>query len=322
MKLGCQFATSLATPEHIACAEQLGYDYAFVYDSPTIYADPWMALARAAERTSRIHLGVAVITPKLRHVTASACALATLASLAPGRAMVVVGAGFTSQLMLGQKPARWSEVGSFVRSLRTLLAGDELELDGHPVGLFYAAASGVRLPASMPIWVAANGPRGCEAAQSFADLVLSSARAAKPVSCRWGVTMHGVVLEDGEDLTSESVVDAVGPAAAFMLHRGANGPATATPEADAFADYIQGVPERRRHIETHRGHLIEIQPIERPLITPELIRRTTFTGTADEVRRRLQSLADAGAEAVMYQPCGPEIPRRLESFARVARSSV
>jgi 5,10-methylenetetrahydromethanopterin reductase len=322
MRLGCQFATSVATPEHIACAEQLGYEYAFVYDSPTIYADPWMALARAAERTSRIHLGVAVITPKLRHLTASACALATLASLAPGRALVVVGAGFTSQVMLGQKPARWSEVGSFVRGLRTLLDGHELEWDGQPVGLFQAAATGVQLPSSMPIWVAANGPRGCEAAQDFADVVLTSARATRPVSCRWAVTLHGVVLEPGEDLTSAAVVDAVGPAAAFMLHRGASGPAAGMAEVQAFEDYIQRLPERRRHIETHRGHLIEVQPMERALITPELIRRTTFTGRADEVRQRLRNLAAAGAEAVLYQPCGPEIPRRLESFARVARFAV
>jgi 5,10-methylenetetrahydromethanopterin reductase len=313
------FATSVATPDHIACAEQLGYDYAFVYDSPTIYADPWMALARAAERTSRINLGVAVITPKLRHLTASACALATLAALAPSRALVVVGAGFTSQAMLGQKPARWSEVGSFVNGLRTLLSGQELELEGQPVGLFHSAATGVQLPAELPVWVAANGPRGCAAAQSFADLVLTSARPVKPVTGRWGVTLHGVVLQDGEELTSESVIDAAGPAAAFMLHRGAGGPAAGMQEVASFEEHMRQVPEPRRHIETRRGHLIEVRPHERPLITPELIRRTTFTGTPSEVSARLQSLAAAGAEAFLYQAVGQQIPRRLESLARVAR---
>jgi 5,10-methylenetetrahydromethanopterin reductase len=319
VKLGCQFATSLATPEHIACAERLG-DFALVYDSPTIYADPWMALARAAERTSRVHLGVAVITPKLRHLTASACALATLASLAPGRAMVVVGAGFTSQVMLGKKPARWIEVADFVQKLRQLLAGEEIDLDGQPVGLFQSVFSGVQLPASMPVWVAANGPRGCAVAQNVADLVLTSARYVRPVTCRWAVTMHGVVLEHGEELTSESVIDSVGPAVAFMLHRGAAGLAAGTSEVAAFEEHVRRLPERRRHLETHRGHLIEVQAVERPLITPELIRRTTFTGTAEEVRHRLGTLSEAGAEAVVYQPAGAQIPLRLESFARVARS--
>jgi 5,10-methylenetetrahydromethanopterin reductase len=78
----------------------------------------------------------------------------------------------------------------------------------------------------------------------------------------------------------------------------------------------------RRHIETHRGHLIEVRPHERALITPELIRRPTFTSTPPEVETRLRSLAAAGAEALLYQAVGPAIPSRLESFARVARSAL
>jgi len=312
------FATSLQTPEHIALAERLGYRYAFTYDSPTLYADPWMALARAAERTTRIGLGVAVITPRLRHVTASACALATLANLAPGRVTVVVGAGFTSQLMLGQRPARWAEVAAYVEQMRQLLGGQEVELDGQLVGLFQSAATGLRLPVSVPIWVAANGPRGCATGERVGELVLTSVRERAPVGGRWGVTLHGVVLEGDETLEAPSVIEAAGPAAAFMLHRGQHGPAAGTAEAAAFADYVASVPPERRHIETHRGHLIEVRPAERPLLGPELIRRTTCTGSAEEVAARLAQVAAAGAEVVLYQPAGPDIPRRLTSFARVA----
>ena len=301
------FATSVATPEHIAHAEKLGYKYAFVYDSPSIYADPWMALARAAERTSHIRLGVAVITPRLRHVVASACALATLNALAPGRALVVVGVGFTSQLMLGQKPARWSEVAQFVTALRALLAGEEIPLDDHLVGLFHSPLTGVTLPASMPVWGAANGPKGCAMADSIGEVVLTSARPVKPVNGQWAVTLHGVVLENGESVESESVFSSAGPAAAFALHRA----------SEEFAQAISHLPEERRHIETHRGHLIDLTPTDRQFVTPELIQRTTFTGTPAEVRARLDSLAAAGVETILYQPAG-DIPRRLASFAKVA----
>ncbi len=301
------FATSVATPEHIAHAEKLGFQYAFVYDSPTIYADPWMALARAGDRTSRIRLGVAVITPRLRHVVSSASALATLSALAPGRALVVVGVGFTSQLMLGQKPARWAEVADFVTALRTLLNGDELVLDDRVVGLFHSPPTGVTLPASMPVWVAANGPKGCAVADSIGDVVLTSARPVKPVKGHWAVTLHGVVLEQGEDLASESVLASAGPAAAFALHRA----------SDEFSRAIAQFPENRRHIETHRAHLIDLTPTDRQLLTPDVIRRTTITGQPDEVKSRLQALTAAGVETVLYQPAG-DIPRRLASFARVA----
>jgi len=302
------FATSVATPEHIAHAEKLGFQYAFVYDSPSIYADPWMALARAAERTSRIQLGVAVITPRLRHIVASACALATLNALAPGRALVVVGVGFTSQLLLGQKPARWGEVAAFVTALRSLLAGDEIILDDRVVGLFQSPPTGVSLPATMPVWVAANGPKGCATADTIGDVVLTSARAVKPVNGHWAVTLHGVVLDNDESPESDSVLASAGPAAAFALHR------TSAEFADAISAQF---PAERRHIETHRSHLIDLTPTDRQFVTPDHIRRSTITGTPEEVRARLDTLSAAGVETVLYQPAG-DIPRRLESFARIA----
>jgi len=50
-------------PTKIELAERLGYERACVFDSPALFADPWMTLARAADRTSSIRLGVSVITP-------------------------------------------------------------------------------------------------------------------------------------------------------------------------------------------------------------------------------------------------------------------
>ena len=46
--LSCAFATSMSTPEHVATAEGLGYERAWLYDSPALYPDVWVTLARAA----------------------------------------------------------------------------------------------------------------------------------------------------------------------------------------------------------------------------------------------------------------------------------
>src|SRR5439155_13481990 len=70
MELGCLFAPTTRTAEHIAVAEALGYQRALVYDSLAFLADPWITLALAAARTSRIRLGVASLTPRLMHVDA------------------------------------------------------------------------------------------------------------------------------------------------------------------------------------------------------------------------------------------------------------
>ena len=52
--------------------------------------------------------------------------------------------------------------------------------------------------------------------------------------------------------------------------------------------------------------------------TPELIKRTTITGTRDEVEARLEQIENSGADLVLYQAAGPDIPRRLTSFAQAA----
>jgi uncharacterized protein (TIGR02118 family) len=57
--VSCVFAPALDTPAHIELAERLGYRRAWCYDSPAMYADPWMILALAAARTRAIGLGPA-----------------------------------------------------------------------------------------------------------------------------------------------------------------------------------------------------------------------------------------------------------------------
>jgi len=64
--------------------------------------------------------------------------------------------------------------------------------------------------------------------------------------------------------------------------------------------------------------MIDATPEERAVLTPELARRLTFTGTAEELRERLAALEKAGTAEILYQPAGPDIDRELVAFARVA----
>src|ERR1700694_4861590 len=66
MKVSCQFATSLDSPQRIAIAETLGYDRAWLHDTPQQSPDVWMMLALAAERTDRIGLGPSLLVPAPR----------------------------------------------------------------------------------------------------------------------------------------------------------------------------------------------------------------------------------------------------------------
>jgi 5,10-methylenetetrahydromethanopterin reductase len=300
-------------------AEELGYRYAWVTDSPTFMADPWITLGRAAERTSRVRLGACVITPRMRHLVANAGAIATLHALAPGRVDVVAGTGFTSQTMINKPPARWAEVEVYVRGLRQLLAGEEIEWDGEVVALPYMPSVGVPLPADVRIWVAAHGPKGFGVAERVADGVVTNpghgSRNEVWPHERVFVQINGTVLDPGESLDNPRVLDAAGPGAALHLHLGDEGAARGTEEVRGYQAELAKVDPRRRHIETHRGHLTELTELERPFVTPELIHRGTDTGTADEMRAYLDELERSGVTGVLYFPAGEDIPRELEAFA-------
>lgn len=323
MEIGCLFPPTMDTPEHIRVAEQLGYRSAYVYDSPAFLADPWMTLARTAERTSRIRIGPAAITPRLRHLVANAGAIATLCALAPDRVDVVVGSGFTSQLMLGKGPTSWSEVEAYVLALKALLRGEDIKWDGAIVGLRHGSLTGVALPQRPPILVAAHGPKAYAVAERSADGVITnlghhSANTGAEDMSDWMVLYYGTVLEEGEPLDSERVIDAAGPAATFQLHIGGQGMVSHTPEWAAFEDRMAGIPADRRHLETHRGHLIEVTDLERPLVSADLIRQATASGTQAEVRRNLDAIEAQGVKGVLYGPMGPDIPRELAAFAVTA----
>jgi 5,10-methylenetetrahydromethanopterin reductase len=323
MEIGCVFPPTIDTPRHIQVAEDLGYSYAYVYDSPAFLADAWMTLARAAERTSTIRIGVAVITPRLRHLVANAGAAATLCALAPGRVDVAVGSGFTSQLMLGKRPTTWSEVEEYVIGLRGLLRGEDIEWDGATIGLRYGSACGVTLPQEPVIRVAAHGPKGYAVAQRSADGVITnlahhSANTGADDMSRWLILYYGTVLDDDEPVDCERAIDATGPAAAFQLHIGGEGVAGGTAEWQRFEEQMAQIPAEKRHLETHRGHLIEVTELERPLITADLIKRSTGTGTRDEVRRNLDAIEGHGVQGVLYGPMGRDIPRELTAFAQTA----
>ena len=322
MEINCAFATSVSTPEHMACAEELGYTRAWAYDSPSIYADVWMVLALAAVRTSKIRLGVAVVTPHVRHVVANAAATAHLAALAPGRTDLVVGSGFTSAALFGRRPSRWTDVEEYVVALRALLLGEPVEWEGSTVQLLHSATSGVTIPVDVPIWVAAHGPQGYAVAARVGDGVVTNplhGEARVPVEGRCAITFHGTVLDPCETADDPRVLAAAGPGAALALHLGVHGPLAGHPAQLAHSAELDRFPAARRHLETHRDHLIALNDVDRRHVTGEVVLRATVTADRQGVTRHLAGLRDAGATAVLYQPAGPDIERELAAFAEAAR---
>src|ERR1700742_3834643 len=174
MDISCAFATSSETPAHVELAETLGYNRAWLYDSPALYPDVWMVLSRCAERTTRIGLGPGVLVPSLRHPMVNAAAIAELERQAPGRVVVAVGSGFTGRMAMGQRPMPWRQVAEYVRCLRALLAGDTTEWEGAKISMLHLPGFGALRPIEVPILFGAEGPKGLAVAAELGDGVFSA----------------------------------------------------------------------------------------------------------------------------------------------------
>ena len=62
-------------------AEELGYARVWIFDSAPLWEDPFVHLALAAVRTTRIGLATAVLIPSQRSVMTMASGIATIAAL-------------------------------------------------------------------------------------------------------------------------------------------------------------------------------------------------------------------------------------------------
>jgi 5,10-methylenetetrahydromethanopterin reductase len=320
----CAFTPSSDTPEHIALAERLGYRRAWCYDSPALYCDVWMTLARAAERTSSIGLGPGVLVPNLRHPMTNAAALATLVGLAPGRVVAAVGSGFTATGALGQPPVPWAEVLTYAHALRGLVQGEEVSWGGSAVRMLHPEGFVPRRPLRVPFVLAASGPKGIAAATAFGGGVFLGPRPVATAGFDPTVALlTGTVLDPAEDVGGERVVRAAGHSVAVLLHalyeRYETMPdaLSRVPGGLAWKDTIDALPAPTRHLALHELHHVGVNERDRPFMTPELLSRAAFSG--GRLRERLAGFAKLGVTEVAYQPAGPDIPRELASFLAAAQ---
>jgi len=317
MELSCGIAPGPNAPAEAKLAESLGYRRAWLFDSPALYTDMWISLARVADATERIGLGTAVLVPSLRHVVTTAAAIASIEMIAPGRLAVAIGTGFTARFMLGQKPLTWKYTAQYIRDLRALLAGEMIEIDGGVSRMIHPQGLSPDLPISLPILVAANGPKGLAVAKELGDGVMSVA--APQAGFDWSALLAlGTVLEDGESFETPRVFEAIGPGIAAMYHGTyeAAGPGVdALPNGKAWRQEIEKVPERERHLAIHADHMIRITDLDRRFISPAL-GAGLFAGSPDQLRQKSADMEAAGLTDILYVPCGDNIERELEAMAK------
>jgi 5,10-methylenetetrahydromethanopterin reductase len=141
----------------------------------------------------------------------------------------------------------------------------------------------------------------------------------------------GCVLEPGEPADSPRALAQAGPRAAVLLHRAADldmegwkntseVPADVAESVQAYVEMARGFePPDARYLMNHRGHFVFVKPEERQFVTADLIRRTTFTATEQELTQRIEAMRDAGWNQFVI-PITPGEERAIEDWARIKRA--
>ena len=231
LRIGVFLAPVRDTPDHIALAEDLGFASAWCYDSPLLYHDPFATLARAADRTSRIGLGVGVVVPGLRTPAATSAALRTLSALAPGRMRAAVGAGFTGRFTLGVGPVPLARLEA--RGSSTCGPCSPAKERPHPDGgrpIVDMPVPGAGGAGEVPLYVSCRGRAGpgagAPAGRRGHDRDLLSGRPRAPAAgghrardLPLAVHAVGAVADEGEPLDSPRLRAAGGPGGGRGLPR-------------------------------------------------------------------------------------------------------
>lgn len=318
LKLACAFATSEHSPEHARIAEELGYERAWFYDSPALYPDVWVQLCRAADRTQRISLSTGVLVPHLRHPMVTAAAIATLVSAAgQDRVVVGIGSGFTARVSMGQRPLTWRFVSEYIVALRGLLRGEDVEWEGAITRMLQWEGYGARRPIEVPFVIAAGGPKGAATAKELGQGVFG---VFEPLpGFDWSVVLlFGTVLEPGESPDSARAMAAAGHGGSVLLHYFLeHRMLDQIPGGEEWKKLYDAVPETRRHLAMHDGHLVGVNDRDRPYITGDLLARNHMSMSREAWRERMAALEEKGATEIAFQPAGPDIPRELEAFAKM-----
>src|SRR5436190_1449208 len=240
-------------------AEQLGFSRAWFYDTQMLSADPFVAMAAAAMKTSKIRLGTGVLIPSNRIAAVSANAFASLNKLAPGRIDFGVGTGFTGRRAMGLCAVKLKDMEEYVRTVMALLRDEtvEAEIEGKRrlIRLLNPELGLINTRDPIGLYVAASGPRARQlTARVGAGWINTTADVAGGVAALeemrglWSAAGHarealdavvltgGVVLEAGEPADSPRAVAQAGPRAAMLLHRAADaarmGARSAAPSRD------------------------------------------------------------------------------------------
>ena len=149
--------------------EEDGWDGLAVGEAHGLLPDPYALLGVAAAATTTLKVGTAVAVP-LRHPLLAASAMASVQTIANGRARFCLGRGDGAVKVLQQKPMPVARFDAYLRQLQGYLRREQVEIDGVPSAMTRQDDIDPSLAVEKPpVDVAATGPKTLALAAETAD---------------------------------------------------------------------------------------------------------------------------------------------------------
>lgn len=287
-------------------AERLGFDELWVVEDLGFRGGIAQTAAVLAA-TERITVGVGILPVAARNVAFAAMEIASLAELFPGRVHLGLGHGMPDWMrQVGAWPSSiLTQFEEYVTALRALLAGQEVTVDGR-----YVHLDGVRIAGPdqiPPLLAGVRGPRSLALAGRVADGTVL----AEPVTPEY---LRAARTQIGEHPGHRVVgynAAAVGPDGDEARRRVRPGLAwIGDPDWAVHLDPLPFAEDLRelRARTPDRAQFAAALP-------DAWVDQLAITGTPEQARARLSELDEAGADAMVLIPAGPDPMTALDSLA-------
>jgi F420-dependent oxidoreductase-like protein len=323
-----------AAAEQVAAFEAAGLDMVWVaegygFDSPTL-------MGYLAARTSTVEIGSAILNVYSRTPTLLSQTAAGLDSVSGGRAVIGLGAS-GPQVVEGWHGVPYARpVGrtkEVVEIMRAALRREPVEHDGPSFQVPLPGSLGRSLKLmsrpprpSVPIYLAALGPKSVEGAASYADGWLPFLYSPEDAAQVWGDALAagaaarsadlapleivaGGVVAIGEDV--KGVLDLVRPM--FALYIGGMGGRGKNFYNDLIRRY--GYEDEARRIQ--ELYLDGKKQEAEAAVPLELLERVNLVGPASYVKERIEAFRESGVTNLQVTPVGDdatELVRRLKEW--------
>jgi len=300
-------------------AEQLGFQYGWMFDSHILWKDPYPLLALMAANTRKLHLGTCVTNPAVRDITVTASLYATLNVISGGRMELGIGRGDSSRRVLGKKPVTSSHLEEAISDFRALTAGREIQYDGQPAQITWAQGS-------PPVWIAGYGSKVLTAAGRIADGIIL--QFADPDLIAWCLGFVWQGAKEAGRKRSDIQIMAAAPAwvsddvksaservrwfPALVSNHVVDLIARYKPEElpPALVSYVRNRPGY-----DYRHHC-EVESDNKQFVSDEVVDRFCLVGPASRQLEKVHALAAVGVTQFnLYLMSGDE-ESQLNAFAR------